>query len=196
MFSGTKFLDLITYAEINFFMSAKPMVNTEMSVVRSYVQKGKRLTGFMYLTFVLTLSSVYFELIPTLRICTENCDILRDDQVMGRRKTVTKVWTPFQNLDSPYLKLDIIYEMTSVSIFFIIFTAINALTLLLIVFFTGHFNLLAECIGNHTKQMEQTAITGSVTFSKVVLSMSFSSRNPKKLHKLLRIPCLSKISQI
>ena len=165
IFSGKKFLDLITYAEVNFFMDGKELADTETSVVRSYVQTANRLTGFMYLTFMLTLSSVYIELIPTLGISTGNYDTVFDGQVIGRRKTATKVWTPFQNLDSPYLKLDIIYEMISVSIFFLIFTAINTLTLVLIIFFTGHFNLLADRIENHTMKMQKTKITGIGTFS-------------------------------
>jgi hypothetical protein len=172
IFSRKKFLDLIKYAEVNFFMDGKQMANTETSVVRSYVQMATRLTGFMYLTFFLTLSSVYFELTPTLIISKENYGTVFDGEVIGRRKTVSTVWSPFQNLDSPYLKIDIIYEIISVSVFFLIFTAINTLTLILIIFFTGHFNLLAECIQNHTKMMEKTRVTGIGTFFMAWLNES------------------------
>jgi hypothetical protein len=100
-------------------MNGKPLTNTEMSVVRSYVKTGNKLTAFMHSTFILTLSAVYFELLQTMRISTENNGNEEYSQVTIRRKTAFKVWTPFQNLDSPYLKLDIIYEITSVSIFFL-----------------------------------------------------------------------------
>ena len=171
IFSGKKFLDLITCAEVNLFMNEKPLADTETPVVRSYVQAGNKLTGFMYLTFMLTLSTVYFELVPTLRISTENLDDQVYGQVIGRRKTAFKVWTPFQNLENPYLKLDVIYEMISVSVFFLIFTAINTLTLLLILFFTAHFSLLAEYIENHSKEIKKTTSTGIGTFEKVRLSI-------------------------
>jgi hypothetical protein len=172
IFSGKKFLILITYAEDNFFMNGKPLTNTDLSVVRSYVKTGNKLTAFIYSVFILTLSTIYIELLPTLRISTENNDNQVYGQVIGRRKTVLKVWTPFQNLDSPYLKLDIIYEITSVSIFFLIFTAINMLTIVLILFFTAHFNLLAERIESHTKTIEKTTSTGTETISKLLFNIS------------------------
>lgn len=172
IFSGKKFLDLITCAEANLFTNGKPLADTETSVVRSYVQTAKKLTGFMYLTFMLTLSTVYFELVPTLRISTQNLDDKVYGQVTGRRKTAFKVWTPFQNLEDPYLKLDVIYEMISVSVFFLIFTAINTLTLLLILFFTAHFSLLAEYIETHSQKTQETTSTGIGTFEKVRLSIT------------------------
>jgi hypothetical protein len=141
-------------------MNGKPLTNTETSVVRSYVKTGNKLTAFMYSTFIITLSSAYFELLPILRISTENNDNEEYGQVISRRKNVFKVWTPFQNLDSPYLKLDIIYEITSISIMFLIFTAINTLIIMLILFFTAHFNLLAERIESQTSTTKTTASTG------------------------------------
>jgi hypothetical protein len=68
------------------------------------------------LTFMLTLITIYFELVPILRISIENHDSQLYGQVIGRRKAVYTVWTPFQNLDSPHLKLDVMYEMIGVSI--------------------------------------------------------------------------------
>jgi hypothetical protein len=158
--SGNKFLDLIKSAEVNFFMYGKPMANTEIPIVESYVQTARRLTGFMWITFALTLSSVYIELIPTFITAVKNDASEFDGQVIGRRKTAYKVWTPFQKLDSTYLKLDIIYELISVSTFFVAFTAINLLTLMLIVFFTGHFNLLAESMENLIKKTDHPTSTG------------------------------------
>jgi hypothetical protein len=163
--SGNKFLYLIKSAEVNFFMHEKPVANTEITVVESYVQTARRLTGFIWITFALTLSSVYIELIPTFIAAIENDATEFDGQVLGRRKTAYKVWTPFHKLESPYLKLDIIYELISVSTFFIVFTANNLLTLMLIIFFTGHFNLLAESIEDLTKKMDHHTSTGITNYS-------------------------------
>ena len=70
----------------------------------------------MLLTFILTLITIYFKLIPILRISTKNHDNHVYGQVICMRKPVYTVWTPFQNLGSPYLKLNEMYEMTGVSI--------------------------------------------------------------------------------
>jgi hypothetical protein len=163
--SGNTFLDLIKSAEFNFFIYGEPVANTRIPLVDSYVQTARRLTGFIWITFALTLSSVYIELIPTFITAVENDTTEFVGQVTGRRKTVYKVWTPFHKLDSPYLKLDIIYEIISVSTFFIVFTAINLLTLLLIIFFTGHFNLLAESIENLMKKMDHHTRIGIPKYS-------------------------------
>lgn len=163
--SGNKFLDLIKSAEDNFFIYGKPVANTEIAVVDSYVQTARRLTRFIWMTFALTLSSVYIELIPTFITAVEKDVTEFDGKVTGRRKTAYKVWTPFQKLESPYLKLDIIYELLSISTFFIVFTAINLLTLMLIIFFAGHFNLLAESIQNLMKMTDQHIGTGITTNS-------------------------------
>jgi hypothetical protein len=163
--SGNKFLDLIKSAEVNFFMYGKPVKNTEIPIVDSYVQTARRLTGFIWITFALTLSSVYIELIPTFITAVENGATEFDGKVTGRRKTVYKVWTPFHELKSPYLKQDIIYELISVSTFFIVFTAINLLTLMLIIFFTGHFNLLAESTENLMKKMDHNTRIGITKYS-------------------------------
>jgi hypothetical protein len=163
--SGNKFLDLIKSAEVNFFMCGKPVANTEIPVVDTYVQTARRLTRFTWITFALTLSSVYVELIPIFITAVENDATEFDGKVTGRRKTAYKVWTPFHTLESPYLKLDIIYELISVSTFFIVFTAINLLTLMLIIFFAGHFNLLAESIENLMKNMDHHTRTGIPKYS-------------------------------
>jgi len=155
-----KFLDLIKSAEVNFFMNGKPLTHKVLPTVESYMQTANRLTHFMWVTFVLTLSSSYYELIPTNSVEMENDATEFDDQVIGRRKTAYKVWTPFQKLNSPYLTLDIIYEVITICIFFIIFTAFNLLTLILIIFFAGHFNVLAEYIGNLTDKTDQATNTG------------------------------------
>jgi hypothetical protein len=160
IFSGQNFLDLIKSAEVNFFMKGRPLGSTEIPIFDGYVQTVNRLARFMWATFVLTLSSVFFELVPTFNISMENYATEFDGHVMGRRKTAYKVWTPFQNMDSPYLKADIVYEMISVTIFFIVFTTINLLTLMLIIFFTGHFNLLAEYMENLTDQTGDATSTG------------------------------------
>lgn len=167
IFSGKNFLDLIKSAEVNFSMNGKPLGKTEIPIFDSYVQTANRLARFMWVSFVLTLSSVFFELVPTFNVSVENHANEFDSQVMGRRNTAYKVWTPFQKLNNPYLKLDIIYEMISVTIFFIMFTTINLLTLMLIVFFAGHFNLLAECIENLTNETGDVTNTGMSQFSLV-----------------------------
>lgn len=163
--SGNKFLEIIKSAEDNFFIYGKPVANTETAVVESCVQTARRLTRFMWMTFALTLSSVYIELIPIFITAVENDVTEFDGKTTGRRKTVYKVWTPFQKLESPYLKMDIIYELLSISTFFVVFTSINLLTLILIIFFAGHFNLLAESIQNLMKMTDQHIRTGITTHS-------------------------------
>jgi hypothetical protein len=152
-------------------MSGQPMTNTEMSIIESYVQTARRLTGFIWMTFALTLSSVYIELTPAFISAVGRNATEFDGQVVGSRRTASKVWTPFQKLDSPYLKLDIIYELISVTTFFIIFTAINLLTLLLIIFFTGHFNILAESMENVTMKTDNHARIGITSYSMKYLTV-------------------------
>lgn len=173
IFSGQEFIHLIKRAEVNFMMNGKLLGNMKI-IFDKYVQTANRLACFMWVTFVLTLSSVFFELVPTFNVSTENYSTQFDGQVMGRRKTAYKVWTPFQKLDSRYLKADIIYEMLSVTIFFLVFTTINLLTLMLIVFFAGHFNLLAESIENLTVKMDDATSTGTSLISLVYLTEQFS----------------------
>jgi hypothetical protein len=160
IFSGQDFLDLIKSAEVNFVINGRPLGNTKIPVFNGYVQTANRLAAFMWAAFVLTLSSIFFELVPMLDDSMENHATEFDGHVMGRRKTVYKVWTPFQRMDSPYLKAGIVYEIISATIFFIIFTTINMLTLMLIIFFAGHFNLLAEYTENLTNQTDDATSTG------------------------------------
>jgi hypothetical protein len=171
IFSSQKILDLIKSTEINFFMCGQPVTNTEVSIIESYVQTARRLTGFIWITFALTLSSVYIELTPAFVAAVERDATEFDGQAVGKRRTASKVWTPFQKLDSPYLKLDIIYELISVTTFFIIFTAINLLTLLLIIFFTGHFNILAESMENVTMKTDHHARIGITSYSMKYLTI-------------------------
>jgi hypothetical protein len=163
--SRQKFLDLIKYAEVNFFVCGQSVTNTDMSIIEGYVQTARRLTGFFWATFALALISAYIELIPSFFTTFEIDANESVDQSSDRRRTVAKVWTPFQKIDSPYLKLDIIYELMASTVFFIIFTAINLLTLLLIIFFTGHFNILGESMENVIKNLERHALTGITSYS-------------------------------
>jgi hypothetical protein len=165
IFYSKKFLDLIKSAEANFFTRGQPVSNTEMSITESYVHTARRLTGYIWINFALILSSVYIELIPAFVAAFERDATEFGGKVVGTRRTVFKIWTPFQKLDSPYLKLDIICELISVTMFFIVLTAINLLTLLLIIFFTGHFEILAESMEKVIMKTDHHARIGITTYS-------------------------------
>jgi hypothetical protein len=140
-----KILYLLSKIENNFYIQGIAPTNAERSLVRSYVNLSKRIAKYVWISFLLTLATVFISTPPR-----PNLELITDPEEIKyiRKDSSLKMWFPFRAIESPYFELTTVYENITISIYFIFFTTVNITILGLIIHTTAQFAVLAEAIKN------------------------------------------------
>lgn len=142
----TKFVSLINSLERNYFVHERPHTVTEMSLLESYMRLTKRLAKYVWISYVLTTSSIYFNTPPRPKFDVESNSTMSGEQVAIRRESGMKEWLPFQAIETPYFELVTAYELLTMTAYFGCVTLMNITFLALIIYTTAQFALLANAL--------------------------------------------------
>jgi hypothetical protein len=172
IFYRTKFIFLIKSLERNYFVHERPHTANELSVLESYMRLTKRLAKYVWISYALTTSSIYFNTPPRPKFDAESNSTMSGGQVAIRRQSGMKEWLPFQAVETPYFELVTAYELLSMTAYFGCVTLMNITFLALIIYTTAQFALLAnalqqaatnvsEMINNHRNHIFSSTIAGT-----------------------------------
>jgi hypothetical protein len=146
----TKFITLINSLERNYFVLERPHTVSELSLLGSYMHLTKRLSKYVWLSYVLTTSSIYFNTPPRPKLDVESNSTMSGENVAIRRESGLKQWLPFQAIETPYFELVTAYELLTMTVYFGCVTLMNITFLALIIYTTAQFALLANALQQAT----------------------------------------------
>lgn len=142
----TKFISLVNSLERNYFVHQGPHTNTELSLLGSYMHLTKSLAKYVWISYALTASSIYFNIPPRPKLDVESNSTISGEQIAIRRESVMKEWMPFQAIETPYYELVTAYELLAMTIYFACVTVMNITFLALIIYTTAQFAVLANAL--------------------------------------------------
>jgi hypothetical protein len=167
----TKFISLINSLDRNYFVHQRPHTNTELSLLRSYMYLTRRLAKYVWISYVLSTSSIYFNTPARPKFDVESNSTVPGEYVAPRRASGMKEWLPFKGTETPYFELVTTYELLTMTVYFACVTVMNITFLALIIYATAQFAVLAsafqyaemnvaEMLSNHGKDSVSPGTVG------------------------------------
>jgi hypothetical protein len=141
----TKFISLVNSLEQNYFVHHGPHTKIELSLLGSYMHLTRRLAKYVWISYALTTSSIYFNTPPRPKLVESNSTV-SGEQLPIRRDSGMKEWLPFQAVETPYYELITAYELLAMTIYFACVTVMNITFLALIIYTTAQFAVLANAL--------------------------------------------------
>jgi hypothetical protein len=142
----TRFVSLLNSLERNYFVNQGPHTNTELSLLGSYMHLTKRLAKYVWISYALTTSSIYFNTPPRPKLDVQSNSTISGEQIAIRRQSVMKEWLPFHAIVTPYYELVTAYELLAMTVYFACVTVMNITFLALIIYTTAQFAVLANAL--------------------------------------------------
>jgi hypothetical protein len=110
------------------------------------MQLARRLSKYVWISYVLTTSSIYFNVPPRPKLDAESNSTISGEQTSIRRESVMKEWMPFEAVEKPYFELVTAYELLAMTVYFACVTVMNITFLALIIYTTAQFAVLANAL--------------------------------------------------